>query len=155
MAVKKVIGMRGRFQNTGPVTYTVGLANAAGDVLTGGTSGNAGKTVPAGLNASPLGVATTQGVPAGTAQTGVDAFGRPNFTADIPAGEVAVARKGAYYLKAGGTIAFLDFVKAGAAASVVKWDPATDQANPQLGQCIDTDGATIGLPVLIDVNIQG
>src|SRR4051812_4396450 len=95
---KKVIGKRGRFEGGGPVTYPVGTAVTAGQVVTGGTAGNAGKMIPAAANAQPAGVATTSGVPAGTSQTGTDPFGRPIFYGDAPDSDVAVAREGAFYL---------------------------------------------------------
>lgn len=150
---KKVIGKRGRFEGGGPITYDVGAAVLAGQVVQGGTGGTAGKLIPAAANAQPAGVATTAGIPAGAAQQGVDPWGRPIFYSDIYDSQVAVARKGAFYLAATGTIAWLDFVKCGANGSVVKWDPATDQANAKVGQCVDTDGAVNGQAVLIDVNI--
>jgi hypothetical protein len=151
---KKVIGKRGRFEGGGPITYPVGTAVLAGQVVTGGTSGTAGKLVPAGANAQPAGVATTSGIPTGAAQQGTDPWGRPIFYTDIYDSDVAVARHGAFYLAATGTIAFLDFVKCGANGSVVKWDPSTDQANTKVGQCVDTDGATSGAAVLVEINIS-
>lgn len=154
--VKKVVGGRGRFQNVGPVTYLAGAAITAGQVCQAGSGGTAGKVIPAGLNAAAMGVACTPAVAAGVSRDFTETpTGFPIFASDIPDTEVALDRTGARYLLAGGTIAWGDFVKCGAAGTVVKWDPATDQANPQLGQCIDIDGATNGQPVLIDINIQG
>lgn len=149
---KKVVGKRGRFEGGGPITYPVGAAVASGQVVTGGSGGTAGTMIPGTLNCQPAGIATTSAAPAGT-QSGTDPWGRPLFYTDMPDTSVAVARKGAFYLAALGTIAFLDFVKAGANGGVLKWDPAADQANAKVGQCIDTDGATNGVPVLVDVNI--
>lgn len=149
---KKVIGKHGRFER-GPITYPVGSAITVGQVVTGGTAGTAGKMIPAAANAQPAGVATTSGLPAGTSGSFTDPSGYPGLATDMPDGDVAVARRGAFYLAATGTIGFLDFVKCGAAGSVVKWDPTVDQNIAKVGQCVDTDGATNGTVVLIDVNI--
>jgi hypothetical protein len=153
MIGKKVIG-KPRFAR-GPITYTVFANVTAGQLTVAGTAGNAGKIGPAGANANSLGVATTPAFIAGTSNTGTSLSGYPNVDMSMPDNETAVARKGAFYLAATGIIAFGDFVKCGAAGSVVKWDPAADQAIAQVGQCIDPDGATNGVPVLIDLNIQG
>lgn len=153
MAVKKVIG-KPRFER-GPITRTVYENIAAGQLAKVGTAGNAGKCGVATLNASPFGVATTPGVVAGTAITSTLPSGYTGYDMSVPDADVAFARKGAFYLMAAGTIADSDFVKCAAGGAVVKWDPAADQAVPQVGQCIDPDGATNGVPVLIDINIQG
>ena len=150
---KKVIGKRGRYEGGGPITYPVGVAVAAGQVVTGGSGGTAGQMIPGTANCQPAGVATTSAAPLGT-QSGTDPWGRPIFYTDVPDTNVAVARHGAYYLAALGNIAFLDFVKAGANGGVVKWDPAADQAIAKVGQCVDTDGATNGVPVLVEIGIS-
>lgn len=150
---KKVIG-KPRFQR-GPNTYTIYAAVTAGQLVQAGTAGNVGKVGPAAANAACIGVATTPGLPAGTSNSGTSLGGFPMIDVNMPEGQVAIARRGEFYLAATGTFAFGDFVKAGANGSVVKWDPAADQAIPQVGQCVDPDGATNGAAVLIDVNIQG
>jgi hypothetical protein len=151
---KKVIG-KPRFQR-GPISYDVFATVAAGQLVVAGTAGNAGKVGPAGANAlGVLGVATTPGMVAGTSQSGTSIGGFPLIDVNIPEGKVAIARRGEFYLAATGTFVFGDFVKAGANGSVVKWDPAVDQAITQVGQCVDVDGATNGAVALIDVNIQG
>lgn len=155
MAFTKKVGGKPKFSNVGPLTRKVYETVQPGQVCKVGTAGNAGKCGVAGANATPFGVATAPGMVAGTAITGSTPSGFTGYDMSVPQDGVAFARKGAFYLLASGTIADGDFVKCAAAGAVVKWDPAADQAIPQVGQCVDPDGATNGLPVLIDINIQG
>lgn len=154
MAFTKKVSGKPKFQK-GPITRQVYETITPGQVTRVGTAGNAGKVGVAALNSVPFGVATTPGMLATATVTGTAPSGYTSTDVGMPSDYVACAREGAFYLLAAGTIADGDFIKCAAAGAVVKWDPATDQANPQLGQCIDPDGATNGLPVLVDLNIQG
>lgn len=154
MAFTKKVAGKPRFQR-GPITRQVYETVAAGQVLKAGTGGTAGKVGVATLNATPIGVATTPGMLASVSNVGTGPDGYSTTDVSMPSDYVACARRGMFYLLANGTIADGDFVKCGATGGIVKWDPATDQANPQLGQCVDPDGATNGLAVLIDLNING
>lgn len=145
-----------RFTTDRPITYPVGAAIAAGQLAKAGSGGTAGQAIVATANAAALGVATTPGLPAGASNTNTSPSGYPAFEASpMPESSIAFARSDAYYLLATGTIGFLDFVKCGAAGSVVKWDPTADALIPQVGQCIDVNGGTNGSAVLIDLAIRG
>jgi hypothetical protein len=141
-----------RFER-GPITYQCYATVLYGQLVKFGTSGNSGLIAPAGAGDICIGVATTNGLPVGTANTGTSLAGFPLIEAGMPDENVAVARRGVYALNAAGTIAPGAFVKAGAAGAVVAWVDGTDSTTLRVGQCIDAAGGVNAGTVLVDLCI--
>lgn len=147
-AVKKV------FTGNNPITYQCFVAVAGGQLVVPGTAGNAGLIGPAGAGAvNCLGVATTDGLPVGTANTSTDPSGFPIIATDQADENVAVDPHGVYRLACTGTIALGDPIKCGTAGSVVKFVDGTDNPGLKIGRCVDPAGGVNTGTALCLVNI--
>lgn len=147
-------GLTPRFER-GPITMQVFAATKGGQLVAPGTAGNAGLVGPAGAGiGNCLGVATTDAMPAGTANTGTTVDGFPEFNASVVDEFTAVARHNVWKLLVA-TTAFLfgDHVKTAANGAVQKWAPGVDAPELKIGQCVDPLGGVIGSGSLIELSL--
>lgn len=142
-----------RFEK-GPITFQVGAPVAVGQLGMPGSGGTAGLVIPASAGITTcLGVATTDGLPAGTSNVSTTPEGWPILNVGLADENVAFARHGVYKLQASGAFGFGDHVKTGANGTVVRWVPGTDLAELQVGQCVDPAGGVSGSGSYIDLNL--
>lgn len=147
-------GLTERFAR-GPITFQVFAAVAGGQLVAPGTAGNAGLVGPAAAGiGNCLGVATTDGMPVGTATTGTTVDGFPSLNTAVVDENVAVARHGVYkLLVAAAGFVLGDHVKTAANGTVQKWISGTDAPDLKIGQCVDPLGGVIGSGSLIDLSL--
>jgi hypothetical protein len=126
----------------GPETYFVRAAVDGGQLVQAHLASK--KIEPAAADSAlVLGVALYPAAPAGTTGgSGTTFGGNPTFDRSSLQEEVAVAFTGVFKLKAAAAINWGDFVKAGAAGTVVPIGASA--ATLIVAQCVDPDGIASG-----------
>lgn len=138
----------------GPIPGVVFAPVSGGQMVAPGSGGTAAQVGPAALNAiNCLGVSTLDALPVGTSNTGTTPEGYPILNTSLSSENTSIARHGTYPVQAGGSFAYGDKVKCGAAGTVVKWVDGTDTPGTKVGQCVDPNGGTNGSKSLIDLSL--